>query len=273
MPELFKEILKFSNVKDEFKILPNLYQVELKETKEELIESLYNLKEKLHPQLLFSEGQRGTLNDINWLIEHKDDFKKAENKEAYARFRYRLQELSNSFAEMLFGEFADQPFESELVYSITSSTFKRMGIGSHVKNENERELELDLSVLGKGKVDYKFVLWEDKIEKRSGKILDEYYLDDKLKVEIGLKPSVFRFLSTGVTTPTHEIVHHVCELYTSGAYASAISKSFNESFKDIKLFRLFQDKGILFGSIDNRIKDKLKSFDLREKDLTDPLFS
>ncbi|RLI97309.1 MAG: hypothetical protein DRP00_04260 [Candidatus Aenigmatarchaeota archaeon] len=273
MPEFFKEILKFipTKNKEEFKVLPNLYEIELRETKKELVESLYELKDELHPEFLFSSGQEGTLNDLNWLLEHKKDFEEGE-KDAYFKFRYKLQNLSNTFAEMLFGEFVDQPFESELVYSIVSSSLKKMGIKSYLRDEEEKELELDLSPIGKGRVGYKLTPWISGIEKNAGKILDEYYLENKLKVEIGLKPSVFRSLSSGITTPTHEILHHVSNLYNSDAFSLAVSKAFNESFKDLPIFRIFRDKGMLFGSVDKKLREKLeqKEIDIRGKDLTNP---
>lgn len=271
MPEILKEILNFSTEnKEELKILPYFHQIELNQTKNELIEMLHKLKEELHPQFLFSTGQAGTANDINWLIKNKENFK-SDKENSYAEFRYRLNNLSNTFSEILFGEFADQPFDNELTYQIASSTFKKMGIRSYFKDEGKRLL-LDLTQLGNGLVSYKFVPWSPGIEKNLGKVLDEYYLENELRVDIGLKPSVFRLLSTAIIIPVHETIHHISTLYTSGAYSSAIAQSFNNSFKDIPIFKIIQDHGMLFGSVDNKLRDGMnkKGFDVRGKDLTDP---
>lgn len=243
-----------------FRILSNIYEVELNKTKEELINSLYKLSETLHPKLLFTTGSSGTLNDINWLIKHKEDFKKQDK---YNRFRYRLQVLSEKFSEILFGEYLSGAFENELIYLISSSSFKKMGINSSVNN---KELELDFQ----GKINYKFVPLTYGIEKEAGKVLDEYYLGDKLNVKIGLKPSAFRSISS-VTIPTHEIIHHLSSLYNPGAYESALYKAFKESFDELN-FRLSLDRGMLFGSVSENLRKKLNEIgiDLSGKDLLDP---
>lgn len=271
MPEVMKEVFNFlPENKEELKILPYFYQIELNQTKNELIQMLYKLKEELHPQFLFSSGNTGTLNDLNWLIENKENFK-SDKESAYAEFRFRLDNLSNAFSEILFGEFADQPFDSELTYQIALSTFKKMGIRSYFKDEDKR-LQLDLSQLKNGLVSYKFVPWSSGVDKSLGKVLDEYYLEDELRVDVGLKPSVFRLLSTGITTPVHETIHHISTLYTSGAYSSATIQAFKNSFKDLPIFKIIEDHGALFGSIDNKLRDEMnkKGFDVRGKDLTDP---
>ena len=271
MPEDLREILNFlPQEKEELKALPYVYQSVLSETRKELIKSLYELKEKLHPEFLFTTGERGSMNDINWLLEHKDEFK--EKKENYLECIYRLRNLSTGFAEMLFGEFADQPFDSELVYQISASTFRKMGLRSYVKFGEEKFLQVDLTPLGKGIVTYKFVPWTSGIEKSVGKVLDEYYLENEHRVEIGLKPSVFRSLSSGITTPVHEIIHHISNLYNSEALSSAVLKSFNSAFKEIPSFQLLQDRGMLFGSVDNKLREELKknNIDLRGKDVLNP---
>ncbi|MDI6798983.1 MAG: hypothetical protein QMD12_03270 [Candidatus Aenigmarchaeota archaeon] len=266
-----KEIFNFLREnEEELKLVPHFYQIELNQTRKELIEMLYKLKEGLHPQFLFSTGRAGTLNDIKWLIKNEENFKSTKESD-YAEFRYRLNHLSNSLSEMLFGEFADQPFENELVYQIASSTFRKMGIRSYFKDE-EKRLLLDLTQFKNGMVSYKFVPWSSGIEKSLGKVLDEYYLENELRVDIGLKPLVFRSLSTGITTPVHETIHHISTLYTSGAYSTAIAQAFKDSFKDISIFKLIQDHSMLFGSIDNKLRDEMNKmgFDIRGKDLTDP---
>jgi hypothetical protein len=268
MPELFKEVLKFLSNEEELKILQYLYRVELNKTREELIEVLQKL-EKLHPQFLFSDGRAGTVDEIEWLIKNKNKFE--PSKQDYREFRYRLQQLSNIFAEMLFGEFADQPFDSELVYQISASAFKKMGFRSYVKAEEEKILRVDLTPLGKSIVDYKLIPLISSAERNLGKVLDEYYLENELRVDVGIKPSAFRSLSTGVTTPVHEIIHHISSLYNPNAYVSAVIKSFNH-FKDIPVFKIAQDRGIIFGLIDNKVRDEMnkKGFDIRGKDATDP---
>ncbi|MEM5790774.1 MAG: hypothetical protein QXP77_01875 [Candidatus Aenigmatarchaeota archaeon] len=246
---------------ENFKILSSIYEIEINKTKDELIESLYKISENLHPKFLFTTGSFGTLNDLNWLIKHKEDFKKFDKN---AEFMDRLQKLSENFSEIIFGEYFNEAFEGEVLYLISSSSFKRMGVNSSVKN---KELELDLPV---GKVDYRFVPWTSGIEKEVGKVLDEYYLDDNLKVEIGLKPSIFRYISN-VTIPIHEVIHHISSLYNPGAYESAIYKSFKESFDEPK-FNLSLHNGILFGSIDENLKRKLKEkrIDISGRDILDP---
>jgi len=103
--------------------------------------------------------------------------------------------------------------------------------------------------------------------------LREYYLENELRVEMGLKPTVFRSISTGVTTPAHEIIHYMSSIHNNDAYTSSVIQSFNQSFKEMpNVFSLTQDRGILFGVIDSKFRDKInsKGFDIRGKDLNDP---
>ena len=57
--------------KEEFKVFPHFYEMELHETKKDLAEMLDDLKDKLHPQILSTSGRDGTLNDLNWLKKKK----------------------------------------------------------------------------------------------------------------------------------------------------------------------------------------------------------
>jgi len=285
MPDdILTEFFKYLPEKDreEFKFFPQQYEIELNKTKDDLINSLYKLKKELHPQFLFTVGHSGTLNDIDWLIKNKKyfdgDYKEKSRRERndHVLFLSRLGQLSNNLSGMLFGQFADEPYESELVYTIAADTFKKMGLHSYTridKDQERRKLYVDLSSIDLGYHAYRFVPWTSEIDKSVGKPLREYYLENELNVEMGLKPVVFRFISSGVTTPVHEIIHHISSLYNKDAYNIAVTKTFNESFKDVSdLLSLAHDRGSLFGGIDKKIRKKIKEkeLDIRGKDLTDP---
>jgi hypothetical protein len=261
----------------EFKVFPHFYEMELFKTKQELTEMLYKLKDELHPQILFTTGRVGTLNDLNWLTKNKKYFfnskekKKLSRRDTYRMYMFRLGQFSSRISGMLFGEFADEPYESELVYTIASDTFRKMGLHSYVRTDEDdkKRVYVDLSKLGLGMHAYRFVPWTSGLDVSVGKVMKEYYLDRDLHVEMGLKPVVFRLLSSAVTTPAHEVIHHISSMYNRDAYSHAMTKIFDESFKDIpNIFNLSRDRGTLLGTIDKRIKNK--GFDIRGKDLSDP---
>ena len=203
MREVLKDFMEYlpSKEKEEFKVFPNFYEIELNRTRRNLVKSLYELEERLHPQFLFTFGRAGTLNEVKWLIKNKNNFEKNGEKgqnSSYLAYRHRLRSLGNTFSRLLFGEFSDEPYEGPLVYNIVASAFKRMGVESYVINEEERRVYLDLSSLGLGVHAYKFVPWSSGINKELGKVLSEYYMEDELFVDIGLKICVFGSISTDI---------------------------------------------------------------------------
>lgn len=309
---LFKEFAKYLPKEDreDLKSLSNMYEIEMAAVKKSLIDDLYTLRAELHPQLLYTTGDDGTLNEIDWLLEHKERVLKPPAKsdksnnslintpdsilpvnQAEANpnsdthfltaYSNHINRLSNTFANMLFGYYMNDLFEAELPYNITSSAFKNMGFGTSVFEDEEggKRVGIDLSDIGLELFAYKFVPWTDPLEKSLGKSLNEGIVKgtngsaDKYYVDMGLKPEVFSFISTAVTTPIHEIVHNISSHYTSRAYSTSIEKVFKNSFKDFKkYFSVTRDHGVLFGNIDEDLSKQLseKGIELRGKDLIDP---
>ncbi len=244
---------------EEARFIANVFESELTKTKKELIESLYSLKENLHPDFLFTDGKTGTLKDLNWLLENRRSF-----FEKNYDFNYRLKRFSSKLSEILFGELLEDCFSNELLHSITSSTLRKSGIKSFSEKDEVLVNFLD------ERISYKFSPYSG-LEKEGGKILDEYYSNEKLVVEVGIRPLAFRSISV-ITLPSHEILHHLSNLYTKNSFSSAIAKSFEESFSSLNIFKISSDRGIVFGFVSEDASKKLRErgIDLRGKDLLNP---
>ena len=324
MDGLFKEFARYLPKEDraDLRSLDTMYNIELAATKKDLVDDLYALRSHLHPQLLYTTGDDGTMNDIDWLIERKDRFlrppafesgrptSEASNistpdsispedqdmnpnsdKNFHRAYTDRLDRLSSTFANTLFGYYVNDLYNAELPYNITSSAFNKMGLGTSLfeDEEGDRRVGIDLSKIGLELFAYKFVPWTDSLEKSLGRPLNEGVVKatsasraaadavgkatDRYYVDMGLKPNVFSSISTAVTTPIHEIVHSISSHYTSRAYSNSIEKVFNSSFKDFKKhFSVTKDRGMLFGQIDEDVSNQLseRGIELRGKDLIDP---
>jgi len=202
----------------------------------------------------------------------------------YSEYASHLDSLSRQFSELLFGEYVSEFFDSELPYYIAASAFNKMDFDSHVAegDEGDRRVEIDLSKFGLDLYAYRFVPWTSPLEKTSGKPLSEGWESSenperssrkRYCVDMGLKPGVFGSLSTAVTTPVHEIIHHISSHYTANAYAVAKEKAFSGAFKDLKrFFNVSKEENVLFGSVDEEVDKKIKEkgIELRGKDLLDP---
>jgi hypothetical protein len=277
--EILDDFFKYLPEKErvEFKVFPHFYEMELNKTRQELTDMLYKLKDELHPQISNTTGHDGVLNDLDWLVKNTKYFNNFEKKKEDERgnhrmYMARLDQLSTRLSGTLFGEFADEPYQNDLTYTIASDTFRKIGLHSYTRTDNDnnqKNLYVDLSKLGLGMHAYTFVPWTSGLDISVGKPIREYYLDKDLHVEMGLKPIIFRLLSSAVTIPVHEIIHHISSMYNRDAYSQSFTKIFNESFKEIpNIFSLSHDKGTLFGSIDKKLENK--GFDIRGKDLSDP---